>query len=674
MKLGYLLFLLFLLFPKFLSSEEIRVATGEHENFTRIVLQANNVEDLKISKSGNLLQVESEIEDTFYLRNVFSRIGKDKIENFSEKSGTLSIFLSCSCEVEYAIYDDILTIDIFDNYQEDLENVGRSDDGLNSINSLDFYNYSSFNETLPTEEYIRESQSDRSVYEDNDKLINGSENVNIFDPLNTLSDARQVNSLKSEYSTFVEGCFFDDLFEIEYWFDENYNDKYQANFSKSIVNAKGQFSQDELENGIREFIFYGLAVEALYLIEFYEGNNAHIYKWLAEIINNTMVEVTTPIGVNCAPRSDFWQYMSEFSSSNIIYSTSSLFETFDALPEKLKKILGPRFINKLQDDQYSEMAELVLNSLSRSFHGDVGLRLVSAEAAVKSGSYQLGQSDLEEIVHSVSNLGPAPTTSLINSYTDYGINVPESYVNLAEAYVEEFQGTDEGSEIWLSLINSLLVNLDFDSAYTKILKKNKWMGETVVSEAINTFTASVLKKGSDSTFLKYFWGQEDWFYDGMSGNLKLQAAERLLELGFYEEVDRYISSGNVDVDSDRFRYVQAQTMLLKDKPLDAEISLVGLADRKAVEIRAKSRMNIGDLQYASALYASIGDENRAALLDWISGNVGSPYILNDSRLGSYSHLLNVDLNVFENNSSLLEKIQDDRRQLERLKDLSWSIN
>ncbi len=95
-------FLLCCLLPTSLSARDIRVKSGEHESYSRLVIYTDGQDTPSLKQSGPQLRVTTGNQsDTFNVSGVFDLIPKTRIQSVSTDSeGALRIALACDCEIE----------------------------------------------------------------------------------------------------------------------------------------------------------------------------------------------------------------------------------------------------------------------------------------------------------------------------------------------------------------------------------------------------------------------------------------------------------------------------------------------------------------------------------------------------------------------------------------------
>lgn len=678
------LFLFVVLLPLPSMSNTVTVSTGEHSNFTRTAFSYDAKEDAKldvdVDVSGRTINVRSEYE--FDLNNVFRRISRNRISDISLNDGELKISYNCDCTAEVQILEKYAFVDIITDDEASLNAVNEGTKSSKPINPPRITNpvkvYSSISNSF-FEKNSSVEVSREGLFKDPEQeikrfatsgLLNPSDMPKSGGSLNFDSHSDVIETRSAIYSGDV--CLDSRIFDFPGGRDD-FGDSVPsfANLS-DLVDERGRIDESKAIGQIRKLLALGVGVETKPLLALIEGDSKGIYSWMSDVIENNEPDIVFPLEVLCDPGSQYWDFI---GSNYKRYSTTNfeqMYQYFMSLPQGIQKVTANRFVKQLELGGGQDIAKLVLYEMGSAAE-QRDYELSAALATISDDGNSTAK--ISKILNEKPNAGPDALNDLIDSALDEGRPISQKYINLASAYVDEYDKTSIGSDVWLSLVSGKLAHKDFDGAYRTILEENQWVEREDMDSAIDRFTEAVLQNAGDSIFLKYFWGQEVWFYESMSGKLKLEAAERLLNLGFYSEVEKYIGSGGLDIESTKFRIIQARSFLKQKKARETELALADMDDPEAVKLRAEARKMLGDLQYASTLYAAIDDRENSALLDWMAGNMESPSVVSNEKLGRYAGALTnsemADHKEEYGNKDLLRRVQNDRAVLEDLVNLEW---
>lgn len=100
-------------------AEVIKITSGEHDGFTRIVLSVNQLDDWDLITTGQLVELHFPNQvHTVESSELFTRISKDRLNNIvieqREQSTVLKLFMNCLCEVKaFTHLEQYVVVDIF---------------------------------------------------------------------------------------------------------------------------------------------------------------------------------------------------------------------------------------------------------------------------------------------------------------------------------------------------------------------------------------------------------------------------------------------------------------------------------------------------------------------------------------------------------------------------------
>ena len=322
-----LLITVFLVLPSPTLSQHIEVFTGDHDGFTRIVLQSEGIIDLKIVKEDNSVQVHPEANSNFNIENVFRRIGRDRVSEIYVDEGSLNVELSCDCEIEVNTKENMSVIDIREGatwpqeqqkvtyeYRESETNIDRG--GL--TNPIDYYRDKKFEthgnsnvNEIGEHDFIDQRSDIVRMKETRNSASATIGNMTIDDPYSWLKSGNSPSIInKSELSPPLV-CIADIQIEVENWNSNNHRYEGKILNNMRLIDAKGEFSETRLESYIKNLIYLGLAAEAKHALNIYEGSQHGVLLWLSEIIDDEELSNRPSNDELCGKRSKFWNFVSQ---------------------------------------------------------------------------------------------------------------------------------------------------------------------------------------------------------------------------------------------------------------------------------------------------------------------------------------------------------------------------
>lgn len=184
----------FALFPHLLSANPIPVRTGDHDNFTRVVLSVPSSKNWVEEVSGRTIIIKiSDHKVGFDTSRAFDRIGRDRISSFKANPSNLEIQMRCDCTVEsYRTVKNLIVLDIFN--QSSVVNANLQ------VDQIDFAHLGARNLQLPKtpkEEFeVNVSSAQKEPSEDvgqvRNKIKNATETSSIIENGGSLRGAREI--------------------------------------------------------------------------------------------------------------------------------------------------------------------------------------------------------------------------------------------------------------------------------------------------------------------------------------------------------------------------------------------------------------------------------------------------------------------------------------------------
>lgn len=102
------------IFGSALNANPAAILAGEHEGFTRLVIYAEDNSNWTATHSGPVISVSfSDPEVTFETKDVFDRIGRNRIKSVSATEGKLEVTTNCACNASiYGSPPGLIVLDI----------------------------------------------------------------------------------------------------------------------------------------------------------------------------------------------------------------------------------------------------------------------------------------------------------------------------------------------------------------------------------------------------------------------------------------------------------------------------------------------------------------------------------------------------------------------------------
>ncbi|PVA09664.1 hypothetical protein DC366_13370 [Pelagivirga sediminicola] len=438
----------------------------------------------------------------------------------------------------------------------------------------------------------------------------------LFSNMRAQTSAEQAMGTKPQATDFNPGgmpCIKDDLVDVSNWGSN-------ASFSEQLGSARRAMperGEKDYQNAAidlaRRYIYFGFGAEAEQIIQ--EADQTHdaarVLVSMGRLLDSRKLNFNILRNqVNCPGNVALWSalYHLESSSADDI-NTDAILRTLVSLPTHLRNLLGPRLARGLLKNGQVRSSERVLSILERSpgvERSDV--KLARAEFEAFRDDLMPPDSDFVTIVNESRDLSPFALMELINSRLKIGQAVPPGWVELAGSYAYEQKGTDLGVQLSAAYINALVASGRFPEAFDRISQQEtkKLFSDRKKIDNIGSYT---LRNADDLTFLKYL-GYSHEIFDFSSG-IENGIARRLLQLGFPELAQNYLSGNAKEGEQDERRLLRARAAVARLAPREAMGSLMGMSGSEADGLRAEANAMLGEHEIAERFFLSSGNEKAA---------------------------------------------------------------
>lgn len=622
------LFLMVLLFACPAFAETVTVKTGEHESFTRILLQFKNLPEWKIGRTETGYELAIDGKDTRYdLSQVFRLIGRERLRSIwtDPDNGRLQLGIACACHARVDRFESSgLIIDIYDGpalpgakTEQSLSGISMAalkatpqarprprpgDDGgptyswiegrqqpshVNEIPSLvetrpkleefraaliDQLGRSATDGAISLTPVKQDANTSRSGDQDNRALLPGL-SAGTPDPVGRKGNA----------------CISAERVDASRWGGAAapYEELIEAR--QGILGEFDSLDQDRFQRLVRLYIHLGLGAEARDLIEsFDQKDTVDPVLWtLTYLVDREVTDTSAFTGQQSCPGPvAMWATLalSEVGPRSGINATAAV-QTFLALPAHLRATLGPDLASALRRAGLLAEAKIVAQAMSRAVDAaSLQTASVAAELALDQSNVEMAQQALAEVPEDVSEV----QTSLLRAELRWKRREPPSPGDLLELEAFLFQdgSGEKATEIARALATSRILSGDAAGAL-----------ELVAENPINAneLWSYLATDGSDALLMDAAARTTGETRDVLVKKTRKQVAERMLDLGLPL------------IAADWFSQISDSEAGL------ARIALAQGDGRKAVELLASVPPDVAQ-NHRIAAFVNVGAYERAAEL------------------------------------------------------------
>lgn len=373
----------------------------------------------------------------------------------------------------------------------------------------------------------------------------------------------------------------------------------------------------------RLYVHFGFGAEARQLLAEVGGSAAAdpVLEAMAAILEDGHAGADSALSgqTDCGPMVALWSALSyPEMPAGISLNGDAVLQGLTALPVHLRAYLGPVLARRLHEAGYkreSARARRVLNRVEATTTAEV--RLMDAEVALSRGPDAPAEATLGTLVADNDTPSAQALLRLIDARLRRGAEISYETAQLAGAYAVEYRGQPLGTDLAEAHLAALASSGAFDEAFAEL---DQVPGADAAGRAASRARLSgmLASKASDYDFLHHTLSGSAAPPDGLDAETGNVMADRLISLGFPAEAARYVAPHATGPEEDVRKRLRARVALAQGRPRQAEAKLLGLSDKAATRLRAEARARAGDHQAAQELFDAVGEPDAAQAQAWLA--------------------------------------------------------
>ena len=577
-----LLVLILVLMATPLGAQTVRVTTGEHESFTRLVLSIPPGADWEFGTTddGYAFRLPGRAP-SWDIGSVFDRIPRDRLASIAvgPEGESLRLVLGCTCHaMPFEFRPGVIVIDLRNGlppagsaFERRLEIAGsepelaapslRPRPRPGAAPAFDWVRLSldpPAGTTLPRgPESMLPSLPDPALQAMQAELLKGfarAASEGLIDPVSrppapgtpptrpspappTLRigaplDARTGLSPPVDLSASGAICPAEDILGLERWGEAA---PVSVQFAGAMTNLVGEFDQptnEAVTKAVRFHLFIGFGAEARALLAAFPVDHPDRPFWLS--LGRILDGDPDPQGpfrglAGCDGPAALWATLADPSLAGDEVNKNALLRAFSSLPPHLRRHLGPSLIDRFlqADDRATASA---LNDMLQRLPGlpDARQRISAARIADSLGSGAQAQTMLDEVL---ADPGPAQAEALI-ALVDLHLEdrrpLPPTVADSIGSFLSQSSAPEDATPLARAHVLALALSDQFDKAFAGLSAAPEAQGELW----------SLLANGPDDAILLHAMGADA---TPLPETIRSQIAERLMTLGFPREAARWSS-------------------------------------------------------------------------------------------------------------------------------------
>ncbi len=569
--------------PERAASEIVsRVTTGEHIEFTRVVIPLPQRAIWNIKQNARHVIFEIENEDlTYDITDSFLKISRERVAELSATKSRLEITLGCDCILRAAVdVPNFLVIDIFDDYpelsdpSEIVKNVAVKDsdffrileisgevtarmlrENLSPFREITFKNDSSSMSILESFPAIGQDLSKTSsvglqlLYNDflSGDLISLLENSTTrslpHPPIGTSEgsaegshDLMEVDVMlrqhialpvdhysRSNGFTFSETSLVSDICPS--------NDIFSPYFWVSNQTRQSESASEDLydESFVLALYFLtkGFGAEARVLLQFHMEPSVEkeLLLEISSLIDSEFNDIAKITDfTNCSDFAALWSFLAQpVDNFPMEFPIERAVRAALSLPEPLRTSITPSILAKLLDHGFFRHALSVYTSLDATGAKFTNLELDTDIDSLSNGLLRYSNFLLKDdrILSDASNVARGlDDTSLVSESVDE-----------VSALAYLMRGSLDGYQIIQDLVRSLVASRQYISAFSVFVEHSSYLSFSQRYALSEIFLQPFIQDSSDAEFLRVTFSS-DFLQLVFSENNFSLIASRLANLGF----------------------------------------------------------------------------------------------------------------------------------------------
>jgi hypothetical protein len=656
------------LFAGAAEAQSIRVASGEHEGFTRLVLRLPGDGRYDLDFTDRRVEIDVPDEDVrFDTSGVFRRIGQSRILSVAQapEAAVLTVELACNCDVRHFVEGRYLVVDVTDDPPEpDLtlptvfgsmpyrfstgitrphqatarqpndiehETPNRPQQGFARVPNAAQDRLVAQLDRAATLGLVDPTTPDTPLSEmtaserDRQQPVPGSPDTLVPSEVG-LRIASSVDAALAErvsqgdYFAEEQTCPEDHVLDLANWATDR---PFAAQLAHARAALFGEFDRikpDAAEELARLLLAFGFGAEARRVAQLIPDDRSALLTELSHLMDgDAIVQPSNLTSLSqCGGAGPIFAVLSDPAFAGMV-DKEDTFHAFTKLPLHMRRHLAPRLSQAFLDINDVSTADALIRATSRGpLPPDPGVQRAESNVAERRGDERRAQELREEVVASGSEDSPRALISLINSALKDGTPTPVGTSDLAAAYALEHRGSPLSDILLRSQAFALSLDGDFDMAFQVLSGLEK---QNPTFEALETATPVydlLTAYASDLTFLSHVLAPRYLPPEELGTQSRVLIAQRLIDLGFAAEADLVLGD-DAALTEPEHRRLRAAIALELDAPREAAADLLALSEKQDHSMRAAALAAEGDFDAAATLYRAADMVREAERMLWLAG-------------------------------------------------------
>lgn len=665
------------------SALTVPVRSGEHDGFSRLVMQLPESANWSISRTDRFAQVRvNQTDIRFDTSRVFELIPRNRLENLfqAETGASLDLTLNCDCEIKTSTMGGgYLIIDISDPKPEtftlqpilpfgsgtpyrfslardaapslpltagalrttpalpaDPAEPGTALDAQPVVgNRLSEQRLLAQIERAAAQGLLTPVMpaNPRSAPAGSDSAETG--NAPTPTPRNTLNISattvidRDMSGVADRINAMAGAgeCLPSGLVALQDWGNEQ---PFAAQVGPQRAALFGEFDKLDVEAAktlAKTYLYFGFGAEAQAVLDLLPEHDlpTRVQSALASVLDDRPLPPDNPLAGQSGCHGDIalWAVLAQPDQVREI-APDAFLQGFSQLPRHIRRHLGPRLSQILNASGQSELARAILRAIDRSTDAtEPAEDLAEAEIDSSTGNIEAAAEKMTDVVDGGSEYSPQALVGLIDTHLVERKPLRPDLPDLAGAYAAEHRLGDLGPELRRAHAIALALTGQFDESAAEAGKIRELDGDVAMQQAMVPLLDLLEENAGDVTFLTYAMPEIVNPSIDIPVALQTRMAERLLGLGFAEQAFALLDRDKARSQPEDRRLLRAEAALANDLPHRAMIEVLSLSGPEASDIRARAMQVNGDFERAGLTLMEVEKYEEAARNLWLADATNS---------------------------------------------------
>lgn len=622
------------------------VTSGEHEGFTRLVVQFDGPVDWHVGRTadGYTLRLQ-DARPVYDLTKAFDLIGKSRLAALSSdpNTGELHFGVACACyAMPFEFRPGIVVLDLFDgtppkgsSFEEPLD--GATKPVAVAVAKTPAPDAPAYDWTkLPTAgpdhkpnllgaigplsidlnmvdaglEPLRQSLIEEMGRGASQGIVEMAKPKKASDVEHGedpsirihLGETPEMNvRQKGEHGEPLTAqgaeCITDDQLDLPRWGSDR---PVADQIGPERQGLTGEFDKpdpDAVTRAVRFQLFMGFGAEARGFVRaFPEGlADKAIWNSMAHILDDRPDPAPAFLGMeDCDTAAALWATLADEKARPADdIGKAAVLRSFSALPPHLRRLLGPKLVDRFLAANDVSTATSLRDAVLRA-PGDAGPEVILMQAAMSqhAGEHAAAEAQLEPLASAAGPASAEALVALVEQRAALGQTVEFAQVQALEELLKERHGGTEAPKFQRALVLARAASGDFDRAFTELAE---------VPDAEAVLWRVLARIGPDSALLNHATFGAGEVPPLLAKDDAALIADRFLTLGLADQAAQWLK-----LDDRAPTLLRARVELAQGHPTVALALLASDESPPALAVRASALIDLNDEKAAAELFAKMG--------------------------------------------------------------------